>query len=131
MAQEAVGLSLLFCDYFIEERNTGKKTLTGTFCAIYGKTFPGQCRPFWIYASFTNIAGEHSFAVNIVFEKTQNVLLSMGGNFSATDKDAIIEFPFPVNTLMLPEPGKCQVTLHIDGSVIMSRTLYIKEIPNK
>ncbi len=128
---EAVGIALLFCDYLIDEKNSNKKTLAGVFSGIYGKKFPSPCRPFWIYASFTNLEGEHTFAVNIVFEKTKNVLLSIGGNLTSKGPDGVIELALPVNNLMLPEPGPCGVTLHIDGTTIMNRTLYLNEVPKE
>lgn len=124
---EPVGIALLFCDYLIDEKNSNKKTLAGIFSVIYGKKFPTQFRPFWLYASFTNLTGEHSFAINIVFEKAQNVLLSLGGNVNSQSQDAVIELSIPVKPILLPEPGKYGVTLHIDGTTILNRTLYVNE----
>lgn len=124
--REPVGIALLFCDHIIEEKNSNKKSLIGVFSVILGEKFPLQFRPFWLYVSFTNLVGEHTFAINMVLEKTKNVIFSAGGNVDSRDPDAVIELPLPVRPVVFPEPGEYGVTLHIDGSPLLNRILYVK-----
>lgn len=128
---EAVGVALLFCDHLIEEKNSNKKSLIGIFSVIFGERFPLQFRPFWLYVSFTNLAGEHTFAINILLEKTKNVVFSAGGKVNSDSSNAIIELPIPVGPVVFPEPGEYGVTLHIDGGPVLNRMLYVKEMPKR
>ena len=129
MAQsEAVGIALLFSDYLVEEKNSSKKTVAGIFSVIYGRKFPLQYGPFWLYCSFTNLVGEHTFAINIHADMTKNVVLSVGGKVDSSDREAVIELSIPIQSLLLPEPEKYGVILHLDGSPLLNRTLYVREL---
>ncbi len=124
---EPIGIALLFCDNLVEERDSAKRTLVGIFSGIIGQKFPLQFRPFWLYVSFTNLEGEHSFAINIISDATKNVLFSAGGRVNSGDRDAVIEMNIPVPPIVFPEPGIYGVTLHIDGETrSLVRTLNVK-----
>lgn len=126
---EAVGVALLFCDHLIEEKNGSKKSLIGVFSVIFGEKFPTQFKPFWLYASFTNLMGEHSVTINIASDKTKDVVLSVGGKINCSDLKSVIELSIPTPPVLFPESGEYGVTLHVDGHTILNRTLYVKEIP--
>ncbi len=125
---DPVAIALMFCDNLIEEKNTNKKTLIGVFSAIFGERFPLQFRPFWIYASFTNVIGEHSFTLNIVSDETKAVLVSVNGHLDSKDLGAVIELTIPIKGIVLPKPGKYGITLHVDGSDLLSRVISVKQV---
>jgi len=127
MLSDAVGIALLFCDHLVEEKNSSKKTLVGIFSVIFGQKFPLVFRPFWIYASLTNLVGEHPFAINIVSDVAKNVVFSAGGRMNVKGQDAVVELIIPVQLITFLEPGKYGVTLHVDGNTLLSRVLVIRE----
>lgn len=127
MSSDTVGIALLFCDHLVEEKNTSKKTLVGIFSVIFGQKFPLVFRPFWTYTSFTNLVGEHPFAINIVSDVAKNVVFSAGGKMNVKGQDAVVELIIPVQSITFLEPGKYGVTLHINGHTILSRVLDVRE----
>ena len=125
---EPVKLALLFCDTVIDEKNTSKKTIVGTFTSIHGRNFPLQFRPFWVYVSFTNLEGEHKFTLNIVQETTKTVVVSMGGEIKTDSLKAVVELPLPIRGLVIPEPGEYSAYLYLDGEPFWQRTLLVNQI---
>lgn len=119
---EPVFVALLLADRVITEDNQ-KKGIIGTFTQFTVRDVPAGLPPWYIYAAVTNIAGEHSFSVNLVVDRTQQVIFSAGGNLRVDDPRRVVELVIPVPNVVFPETGTYVVTFHVEGEQIGSRIL--------
>jgi len=119
---EPVFVALLLADRVITEDNQ-KKGVIGTFTQFTVRTLPAGLPPWFIYAAVTNLAGEHSFSVNLVFDRSQQVIFSAGGKVSVDDQRRVVELVIPVPNVVFPEQGTYDVLFNIDGEQIGSRIL--------
>ena len=119
---EPVFVALLLADRVITEDNQ-KKGVIGTFTQFTVRALPAGLPPWFIYAAVTNLAGEHSFSVNLVFDRSQQVIFSAGGKVSVDDQRRVVELVIPVPNVVFPEQGTYDVLFNIDGEQIGSRIL--------
>jgi len=117
-------IGLLFADKIITENN-GKKGIIGTFSIFNGKKFPAVFPPWSLYAGFTNIEGNHEFAINLVKDDTDQVVLPLSGNFDSKSLDAVIELTFTIGGIVFPGPGVYNLVLSIDGKQVGARILTV------
>ena len=61
----------------------------------------------------------------------KNVLFGVGGKVNSKDPNAVVELDIPVRPLLFPVPGNYGVTVHIDGSLLLNRTIYVKQAPSR
>lgn len=120
--------ALLTADRVIEERN-GKKSLIGVFDHFNLPSFPSVGLPPWyIYASVSNLSeGRHRCVVNIVSDDSHEVLFSAAGELMVKDGTRPMELSMPVS-IVFPAAGLYVVTLHLDGTEALSRTLSVKSV---
>jgi len=121
---DPVLLALLAADHVIEETN-GKKGIIGTFTQFNAVTFPAQFVPWAIYASITNIEGEHTFALNLTHTGTNQVVFSIGGKCASQSNDNVLEFIFPIVGAVFMEAGTYSLTFDVDGRQVGSRFLKV------
>ncbi len=119
---EPVFVALLLADRVITEDNQ-KKAIIGTFTQFTVRDFPAGLPPWFIYAGVTNLAGEHSFSINLVVDHTQQVIFSAGGTLRVDDPRRVVELVIPVPNVVFPEAGTYVVTFHVEGEQIGSRIL--------
>ena len=80
---ELVIYALIFADKIIVEQGTGKKTVVGMFSEINAHSFPAHPPPWNILCIIGNLAPiKHTFAINIVHERSTHVVWSVGGEFT-------------------------------------------------
>lgn len=126
---EPVLIALLFADRVITEDNK-KKGIIGTFTRFHTEGFPVVFAPWYIYAATTNLEGEHSFSLNLVYDKEKQVIVPINGKFGANNLKDIIEIAIPVTKTVFPDEGIYTLTFNIDGTQIGSRILeVIKKLP--
>ena len=126
---EPVFVALLLADRVITEDNQ-KKGIIGTFTQFTVRDVPAGLPPWYIYAAVTNISGEHSFSVNLVVDRTQQVIFSAGGNLRVDDPRRVVELVIPVPNVVFPETGTYVDTFHVEGEQIGSRILdVVKSAP--
>ena len=125
---EWVVQALLTADRVIEERN-GKKSLIGVFDRFNLQSFPSVGLPPWyIYASVSNLsAGAHQCVINIVSDDSHAVLFSTTGELMVNDVTQQVELFMPVS-IVFPTSGMYTVTLHLDGTEALSRTLRVNPV---
>ena len=123
---EPVFLALLTADKVITEKNE-KKGIIGTFSRLGTTKFPVSFPPWWIYASATNIAGEHKFSVDI-YASDGKRLFSAKGNLDINNSDQIIEIAIPVVACAFPQAGSYSVLLSLDDMQIGARVLHVDKI---
>ncbi len=124
---EAVFLGLLTAEKVITEEKTQRKTIVGTFTTLHSRSFPCRFPPWWVYASVTNVTGEHDFVINLVHDSSEHVVFSAGGKVNVRDPRAVIELGIPMPNVRFPQPGSYNLQLKLDGSTVGSRVLYLKE----
>jgi len=127
---EAVLVGLLFADHILEEKS-GKKSIIGTFTTIYSEKFPFQYARFGIYAAVTNLEGEHEFALNLVNDETQQVVIALSGKIASKSRLEVIEIVAIFEMVLFPKPGKYNLTYVIDGYQVGSRVLPVQQIPKQ
>jgi hypothetical protein len=119
---EPVFVALLLADRVITEDNQ-KKAIIGTFTQFTVRQVPAGLPPWFIYAAITNLAGEHPFSLNLVFDKSQQVIFSAGGTLKVDDPRRVVELVIPVPNVVFPEAGTYVVSFHVGGEQIGSRIL--------
>jgi hypothetical protein len=119
---EPVFVALLLADRVITEDNQ-KKAIIGTFTQFSVRQVPAGLPPWFIYAAVTNIAGEHPFSVNLVVDRTQQVIFSAGGTLRVDEPRRVVELVIPVPNVVFPEAGTHIVSFHVGGEQIASRIL--------
>jgi hypothetical protein len=119
---EPVFVALLLADRVITEDNQ-KKGIIGTFTQFTVRQAPVGLPPWFIYAAVTNLVGEHPFSINLVVDRTQQVIFSAGGNLRVDDARRVVELVIPVPNVVFPETGTYIVSFHIGGEQIGSRIL--------
>ncbi len=119
---EPVFVALLLADRVITEDNQ-KKAIIGTFTQFTVRQVPAGLPPWFIYAAVTNLAGEHPFSLNLVFDRSQQVVFSAGGTLKVDDPRRVVELVIPVPNVVFPEAGTYVVSFHVGGEQIGSRIL--------
>jgi hypothetical protein len=119
---EPVFVALLLADRVITEDNQ-KKGIIGTFTQFTVRQLPATLAPWFVYAAVTNLAGEHSFSLNLVVDRTQQVIFSAGGTLRVDEPRRVVELVIPVPNVVFPEAGTYIVTFHVEGEQIASRIL--------
>jgi hypothetical protein len=119
---EPVFVALLLADRVITEDNQ-KKAIIGTFTQFTVRQVPAGLPPWFIYAAVTNLVGEHSFSLNLVFDKSQQVVFSAGGTLTVDNPRRVVELVIPVPNVVFPETGTYVVSFHVGGEQIGSRIL--------
>jgi len=119
---EPVFVALLLADRIVTEDNQ-KKVIVGTFTQFTVQQVPAGLPPWFIYAAVTNVVGEHSFSINLVFDRSQQVIFSAGGTVSVDDPRRVIELVIPAPNVVFPEEGTYAVLFNLDGGQIGSRIL--------
>jgi len=119
---EPVFVALLLADRVITEDNQ-KKAIIGTFTQFTVRQVPAGLPPWFIYAAVTNVAGELPFSLNLVFDKSQQVIFSAGGTLTVDDPRRVVELVIPVPNVVFPEAGTYVVSFHVGGDQIGSRIL--------
>lgn len=119
---EPVFVALLLADRVITEDNQ-KKGIIGTFTQFTVRQVPAGLPPWYVYAAVTNLAGEHPFSLNLVVDRTQQVIFSAGGTLRVDEPRRVVELVIPVPNVVFPETGTYIVAFHVGGEQIGSRIL--------
>ncbi len=127
---EPVFVALLIADRVITEDNQ-KKGIIGTFTQFTVRQVPAALPPWFIYAAVTNVVGEHTFSLNLVFDSSQQVIFSAGGKVSVDDARRVVELVIPVPNVVFPEKGTYIVSFHVDGDHIGTRILDVVKTPEQ
>jgi len=119
-------VGLLFADRIITEDN-GKKGVIGTFNRFQSEKYPVAFPTWGIYAAVTNLEGPHEFALNLVADATNQVVLPIAGRFDVVAGTDVVELTPTIVGAVFPAPGKYTLTFHVDGMVIGARTLFVDQ----
>ena len=125
---EPVLLALIAADKIITEAQNNKKTIVGTFTNFFAASFPALFPPWAIYFSFTNVVDEHTFSINVVNDRTQQVIFSAGGQCTSAEPSAVVELVVPAFPVTFPEKGVYTIIAHLDGQPLASRILTVTPV---
>jgi hypothetical protein len=124
---EPVFVALLFADRVIAENN-GKKGIVGTFNVFHAPVFPVVFPPWFIYAAVTNLTGKHNFALTLVHDESQQVIVPFNGEFEAPTPDVVVELAPGLMNVSFPRAGLYTLNFAVDGEALASRSLYVRQI---
>jgi hypothetical protein len=127
---EPVLLAILFADRVITE-NTNKKGIIGTFDKFISPIFPASFPAWAIYVAVTNIAGNHTFRINLTHVDTNTVILPINGDLNSSGLEQSIELTFNLTGIPFPYSGKYNLSVFIDNDLIGSRVLLVEELKNQ
>jgi hypothetical protein len=119
---EPVFVALLLADRVITEDNQ-KKAIIGTFTQFTVRQVPAALPPWFLYAAVTNLVGEHPFSLNLILDKSQQVIFSAGGTLKVDSPRRVVELVIPVPNVVFPETGTYVLSFHVSGEQIGSRIL--------
>jgi len=123
---EPVLVGLLFADRIITEKND-KRGIIGTFSRFNSPRFPVAFPPWYIYAAVTNLSKrEHEFALNLVCDATNQVIVPLSGKISVEDPSNIVEITPMIAGAVFPQAGKYSLTFYIDGNQVGARNIEVK-----
>ena len=97
--------------------------IIGTFTQFTVRQVPAALPPWYIYAAVTNLGGDHPFSINLVFDKSQQVIFSAGGTLKVDEPRRVVELVIPVPNVVFPEVGTYVVSFHVGNDQIGSRIL--------
>ncbi len=120
-------VGLLFADKIIIENN-GKRGIIGTFNRFYSKKFPITFPHWAIYAAVTNLEGKHEFALTLVREETNQVIMPLNGQFDVRGRNDVVELTPAILGVVFPQPGTYILTFSVDGTQIGARVLFVDEV---
>lgn len=124
---EPVLLGLLCAERVITEARTNRKTIVGTFSTFHSTRFPARFPPWFVYLTFTNIAGNHDVALNIYHTANAVTVYSTMAKVDIPRPDALVELDIPVVNAAFPEAGRYAVSVTIDGMELGQRSLTVAE----
>ncbi len=127
---EPVFVALLIADRVITEDNQ-KKGIIGTFTQFTVRQFPAALPPWFIYAAVTNLVGEHTFSLNLLFDRSQQVIFSAGGKVAVDQPRRVIELVIHVPNVVFPDEGTYTISFHIDGDLLATRILDVVKAPEQ
>ena len=121
---EPVLIALILADRVAEERD-GKKSISGTFDQFNAPILPIQFPPWAVYASVTNVEGDHPFTLNLTHQGTNQVVFSITGKCQSPSNDRVLEFIFPIMGAVFMSAGSYHLTFDLDGRQVGSRVLKV------
>ncbi len=125
---EPVLVGLLFADRVIIENN-GKRGIIGTFNVFHSQSFPVLFPPWFIYAAVTNLTGKHTFALTLVHEESQQVVVPFNGDFESPEAEVVVELTPALMNVTFPRAGTYVLNFSVDGELLGTRILYVRQAP--
>lgn len=108
--------------------NNGKKGLIGVFGQFNFPKVPAANVPWFIFASVSNLeVGDHTFTVNLAYDETQMVVMSVGGEIKVAEGSHDVDLIIPAVNVVFPKFGSYTLTFRIGGDPMGSRILKVNE----
>jgi len=123
-----VGLAMLLCDYVIEDKQTGKKSLIGLFSNISAKQFPASHYRMNVFIVLCDGHGDYKGELRCVNADTDEEISTMRGPIPFPDPRAVLEFNFEMFGLTFPTPGEYLMQFLCDDEIVIQRKLTLTQI---
>ena len=128
METEPVLVALLFADNVIVEASTNKRTIVGAFSELRSARFPAVFPPWWIYAAVDNVAGSVPYALNLVSDETDQVVVGISGDITVQDGPRGVEMQVRIPNAVFPSPGRYNLSLSLGGERVGGRVLRVSPV---
>ncbi|MEX2444743.1 MAG: hypothetical protein WD492_14150 [Alkalispirochaeta sp.] len=121
--------AILFADKVIQEKS-GKYGLIGIFDRFTLPSFPSPLIPqWWVFIAIRTIeVGKHEFALTLIREEAQQVIVPINGEIEIADKSKGITLSLPIQPVSFPKPGKYLVMFYLDGTFVTHKDLTVESV---
>lgn len=113
-------VSLLLCDYVVEDKRTGNKSFIGTFNGISGSQIPMRHDRMFVVISLTNIFDPCSIVVRIV-QPEGDPLLEMKGEVQTDSPLQVFDMVLEFRGIVFPSVGQHSVEVTCESELLAMR----------
>jgi hypothetical protein len=121
-----LALALVIADAIWIDPGSGKKTILGTFSAIYGREFPLTLNVLGVYASLTDARGKATLGLRLVdVDELRDPVWQQDFPVEFVDPISVMEVAVNTPDVVFPESGEYRLQLLIDGELIIERRIIV------
>lgn len=124
-------LAFVLCDDVITDRETGKRSIIGTFSTIHVRRIPALHHRMAIYIALTEGRGEQLLRIVISHIESEKTVVQVQGKLNVKDPNAVGEFGVRIVPLPLPEVGTYAVDLYTNDELLKTRRFRVEQIAPK
>jgi hypothetical protein len=119
-------LAFILCDDVITDRETGKRSIIGTFSTIHVRRTPALHPRMAIYIALTEGRGEQLLRIVVSHVESEKSVVQVQGKLTINDPMAVGELGVRIVPLPLPEPGTYAVDLYANNEPIKTRRFRVE-----
>lgn len=123
-----VPIAFLLCNSVLTEVGTNKKTIIGVWNNINATSLPHTEHQVCLYARLIDGEGHYAVKMELVRVETQEHLLTIEGEITATSRHRPMDFSSPVFSLTLPAVGEYEFSLWMNDRYIHRVRFYVQDI---
>jgi len=121
---------MVLADAIWTDPGTGKKTILGTFSALFGKEFPLHLGQLAVYVALTDGTGKVPITLKIVdVDEERDPVRTHAFSAEFPDPIAILEGTLHLGDVIFPEPGEYRIQLFAENELIIERRLVVIKMP--
>ena len=119
---------MIICDEIINEAETNKKSLIGTFNSIAGKNFPLKLHKLVVFVALTNGSGNHNVSLRCVREgETPNDIFRVQGMMRFEGPTETVEISFGIKNVVFQNPGLHAMEFYCDEDLLTERRFFVHQ----
>jgi hypothetical protein len=121
-----LALALVIADAIWMDPGNGKKTIIGTFSAIYGREFPLTLNSLGLYIALTDARGEVALQIRLIdVDELQDPIWRQDWKVEFADPISILELAVNEPNVVIPASGEYRLQLLADGELIIERRIVV------
>jgi hypothetical protein len=126
-------LAMIISDAIWIDPTTGKKTILGTFSAMFGQTFPLTVHQLAVYIALTDAGGVVPLKLRLVdVDEIRDPVREMTLRPDFPDPISIMELGLHMKGIVFPEPGEYRLQLLTDdGRLLIERRILVMPVQEK
>lgn len=126
--QPPICLALVLADAIHRDPGTHKRTILGTFSAIFSNRFPFK-QNIAVYCALTDGRGTPDVEVSVVHaDGTDDPIAKATGKIDFSDPRMVVELDLGMNGLVFPRPGEYRIIIVAAGEFLMERRLVVVHV---
>jgi hypothetical protein len=126
MGMPPLALAMVICDTVWVDPSTGKRTILGTFSAIFSTVFPVKLPQLAVYIALTDARGVVPIKFRVVdVDEARQPVYEHDSQISFKDPLSVSEGTIMLRGAEFPQPGEYRVQLFCDGELIIERRLMV------
>jgi hypothetical protein len=124
-------VAAVLCDQALQDIQTRKWVLVGTWDRLFAHKVPAQHPNLSIYFALAGATGTYPTELQVVHLGTEEkIIASLGGEVTApADRLQGFEICFNIQGVILPEYGKYVFRLIMGGLHVADRTFHVAKVP--